>query len=80
MIVPIFFCSHSISTLNIVRLFHTLQHFSSSCLPHLFIYMVTVDATIPSELFNARSLTRSRIHDITLRPTYARMLKNLAHP
>ena len=41
-----FFHSHGISTLNIVRLSHTLQHFSSSCLTRLFIYMVAANATI----------------------------------
>jgi len=70
-----FFHSHGISTLNVVRLSHTLQHFSSSCLSHLFIDMVAVNATISSELLNARSLTRGRIHDVTLRPTYVHVKK-----
>jgi len=77
MIGPIFlfFTVTHILTLNVVRLSHTLQHFLSSCLSHLFIYMVAVNATISSELLNARSLTRGRIHDVTLRPTYVHVKK-----
>jgi len=62
MIVPAFFYSHGIdlSTLNVVRLIH----FSSSCLSHLFIYILATNATISSELLHARSLTRGRIPEL----------------
>ena len=72
---PIFFHSHGISTLNVVWRSHTLQHSSSSCLPHLFIYMVAANATISSKLLNARSLTHGQIHDVTLRPTCTHVKK-----
>jgi len=59
-----FFHRHGISTLNAVWLSHTLQQFSSSCLPHLFIYMVAVKATICSKLLQAISLTRGQISEL----------------
>jgi len=42
--------------------------------------MVAVNATIFSELLNARSLTQGQIHDVTLRPMCARMLKIFSLP
>jgi len=61
---PFFFHSYSISILNVVQLYHTLQRFSSSCLLYLFIYMVGSNATISSKLLHARSLTRCRIPEL----------------
>ena len=52
---------------------HTL---SSSCLLHLFIYMLAVNATISSELFHARSLhTRSNSVLFKWHHPYANVLK-----
>jgi len=45
---------------------HTLEHFSSICLSHLFIYMLAANATISSEVLHTkyRSLTCGRIHEL----------------